>query len=274
MAFFLSFAFWACDTIKEEDIKQNKRIVGGNTKPDDGGDDVVVKTVVLEDFTGVRCVNCPKAAEVAHTLKTLYGEQLILIEMHPASLKSLTRPAASGDADLSCDEASEYAAEWAISSLPQGLVSRKQASGKYMAPELWSGAVAEAMAEEPIVGIKGSAKKEAASIKVDISANFVLDYKEAVNVLCFVLEDGFSVTQKSGEGDLKDYKHNHVFRKRIESDKWGVSLLSSATKGETATYSASVDIDAAWNVDNLNVVVLLCSASTHEILQAKNIKVE
>ena len=41
-----------------------------------------VRKVLLEDFTGQKCPNCPEAAEIAHNLKTIYGEQLILLTVH------------------------------------------------------------------------------------------------------------------------------------------------------------------------------------------------
>lgn len=37
------------------------------------------KTVLIKDFTGARCVNCPDAAEVAHELQHTLGEDRVLI---------------------------------------------------------------------------------------------------------------------------------------------------------------------------------------------------
>lgn len=37
------------------------------------------KTVLIKDFTGVRCVNCPAAAEVAHELQHQLGEDRVFI---------------------------------------------------------------------------------------------------------------------------------------------------------------------------------------------------
>ena len=34
------------------------------------------KTVLLNDYTGIRCVNCPGASEIAHHLQEQYGEHL------------------------------------------------------------------------------------------------------------------------------------------------------------------------------------------------------
>ena len=57
---------------------------------------------VLLEFTGFRCVNCPEAAEKAASLQALYGENLIVIALHPAS-NPFTQGAA--EYDYTCPEA-------------------------------------------------------------------------------------------------------------------------------------------------------------------------
>ena len=37
------------------------------------------KTVLIKDFTGARCVNCPAAAEVAHEIQHNLGEDRVFI---------------------------------------------------------------------------------------------------------------------------------------------------------------------------------------------------
>ena len=55
---------------------------------------------VLLEFTGFRCVNCPAAAETAANLQHIYGDQLIVIALHPAS-----NPFTQGVYDYTCPEA-------------------------------------------------------------------------------------------------------------------------------------------------------------------------
>ena len=42
--------------------------------PSSGG-----KTVLIKDFTGVRCVNCPAAAEAAHELQHQFGDDRVFL---------------------------------------------------------------------------------------------------------------------------------------------------------------------------------------------------
>lgn len=46
-----------------------------------------IRTALLVDFSGWKCVNCPDAAEHAHELLSNYGQQLVVLEAHPAANK-------------------------------------------------------------------------------------------------------------------------------------------------------------------------------------------
>ena len=56
-----------CDKIDINNTHKPFEPIGGN------------KTVLIKDFTGARCVNCPEAAETAHELQHLLGEDRIFI---------------------------------------------------------------------------------------------------------------------------------------------------------------------------------------------------
>ena len=61
------------------------------------------KPVVVVDFTGVDCTNCPKAAKVLSSMHEQVGEKIIGIAMYPDC--SFNHHATF---DLKCPEATEY----------------------------------------------------------------------------------------------------------------------------------------------------------------------
>ena len=65
----------SCEVIKEED-----RLIPVPTPVTNS------RTHVLLEYTGFRCVNCPTAAQTAQALQELYGEQLIVVSLHPVNL--------------------------------------------------------------------------------------------------------------------------------------------------------------------------------------------
>ena len=40
------------------------------------------RKVLVEEFTGVRCVNCPAGASELENLKGIYGERLVIVSIH------------------------------------------------------------------------------------------------------------------------------------------------------------------------------------------------
>ena len=78
-----------CEVIQESDrLIPFERETGGTRKH------------VLIEFTGFRCVNCPDAAKQAQLLQEQYGEELVVVSMHPAS-----NPFTQGRYDYTCPAA-------------------------------------------------------------------------------------------------------------------------------------------------------------------------
>ena len=78
MAFFM-VGMVACDIIEEPYFKENN---GGGETPEPK----VQKYVLLEDYTGVKCVNCPAAGEFALQLQEQYHHKVIVLGVHAGSL--------------------------------------------------------------------------------------------------------------------------------------------------------------------------------------------
>ena len=78
---FLMMGMVACDIIDEQDYIKGG---GGTTPPEkpiepgdpgETGDFTTSKCVLLEDYTGVRCPNCPEAGEIALEIQEQYHHQ-------------------------------------------------------------------------------------------------------------------------------------------------------------------------------------------------------
>ena len=101
---------------------------------------------VLLEFTGFRCVNCPAAAEKAAALKALYGDNLIIVSLHPAS-----NPFTQGLYDYTCPEADSiyrFMGGTAQTSFPTGNIDMKPTENGYLIdPVEWGARLNTAMAD-------------------------------------------------------------------------------------------------------------------------------
>jgi len=85
------------------------------------------RVILLEEFTGHTCVNCPEATHLAHDLKETYGEQLLLLSIHAGEL---AEPSDSPfEADFRTAPGTAIYNEFAPIGVPTGMVNRTESSG-------------------------------------------------------------------------------------------------------------------------------------------------
>ncbi|MCM1531216.1 MAG: Omp28 family outer membrane lipoprotein [Bacteroides sp.] len=252
-------AFVACDTIKDGERLVDQGVIKITSK----------RCVLLEDYTGVRCVNCPNAAAETKVLQANYGSNLVVVALHPKE-NGLTAPYGT-DEDLRTEEARVYAEYYQIADLPKGMVNRK--SGVLDDYRTWGGAVLNVLEDttSDYVDLTASAKLSGTSIQVDISGSFKADYPEdgEINVIAMVVEDNIQVRQNTSDGINKEYIHNHVLRTVISSDVWGDKVLNAhPAQGDTFSKPYNTTLNEAWKTQDLALVITVVNASTKEVLQA------
>ena len=84
--------------------------------------------VILEDFTGHRCGNCPKAHRELESIMENYGENVIPIAVHNSD--HFTDTNTDFPTDFTCSAANALGEAFDVNSKPKGMVNRKGADGK------------------------------------------------------------------------------------------------------------------------------------------------
>lgn len=85
------------------------------------------KVVLLEEFTGHRCVNCPEAIFLARDYVQTYGEQLLLMTIHAGGLANpIEEPF---DTDFRTEVGTDIFNQFNPVAVPTGMVNRKEYEG-------------------------------------------------------------------------------------------------------------------------------------------------
>ncbi len=246
--------FVACDVIPESD-----RLETVELEPSD-------RKVLLLEFTGYRCVNCPSAAEVAHNLIDAIPENIVVVAMHPEG-HGFTTPENKVNA-LSSPEAMEYLSLYGGSTstaFPTGVVNGRKFDGQYLqGKDSWMAQVADERMKAPDYLLNLTYTNEGTHKVVTkiIPNNIVVDYN--VSLQMWLLESNIVASQAS-KGDK--YVHNHVFRKALNplmGDKLG---NISAEKEMVYTF----DVDSRYVLENCSVVAVLINTETNEVVQAEEV---
>ena len=151
------------------------------------------KPVVVVDFTGVDCTNCPKAAKVLSSMHEQVGEKIIGIAMYPDC--SFNHHATF---DLKCPEATEYYKAFGDLSkivLPSGMVDFVQYKTQYIFDyTLWNSAVLERITQDTPIEVSLTVTKETKGDTTNLNIASKVTAQSAVSgstaLILWLVEDG------------------------------------------------------------------------------------
>ena len=213
----------------------------------------VERAVLIEDFTGQDCVNCPAAHNVIEKLLAQYGDAVIPVSIHAGDFGiSVDNKRYTG---LMTPEGDVYNDAWNIDEWPKGVVNRSSAGA--VNPDEWADAVRKAVEQTSPLDIELTAESDGATIDIQVT----LEPKSDVNgyLQVWILEDGIVARQRDlNQGLIKDYVHNHVYRASVNGiGGEAVSLKGMIHKDFTYSMEVRNTETEKWVADNLSVVAFV-----------------
>lgn len=238
---FLGFAalFTACDEVSEGERYISLPQV--ETK----------RNVLLEDFTGQFCSNCPTAHATINSLKAQYGSSLIAVSVHATDVFGIMEGQYPTIVGLMQPEGNIYAAKWGASDLPTGIINR---SGGLCNYDKWGTAVREALAKDTKVAIELSADtvpgKDSIAITVELNPSAMVYGK----LQLWITESNITALQQNGPNLDVNYVHNHVFRACVNGT-WGEDVALQENVHQTL--ERGIRVKSNWVKENLSVVAFV-----------------
>lgn len=247
-----------------EVIDENNRLIPVSIPVDQTG-----RGHVLIEFTGFRCVNCPNAADVAEQLHQTYGEQLIVVAMHPAS-----NPFTQGAYDYTCAAADAYYTYMggsATTPFPTGNIDMLRQADTWLHdyPE-WPTLLAPRMKETTNVHLTAQVAWQESTRELTVITTTYADLQEEGYLITWLVEDSIEGVQAMPNGDVNmRYYHRHVLRAAI-GDPWGEQTTFGL---QPATQTAHFVLPEAYRREHCSVVVV-ATDNRHEIRNARQIAIQ
>ena len=138
-------------------------------EPGESGGFITTKCILLENYRGVRCNNCPAADEIALNIQKQYGHSVVVLGVHSGFLSAPV----GGYPNFKTTEGDAWYSFFGFDSNPIGTINRKSDGGVYAFPSTdWADAVASALQEESAVGMASNVEYDEATrnLKVDITS--------------------------------------------------------------------------------------------------------
>ncbi|MBN3035805.1 MAG: Omp28-related outer membrane protein [Bacteroidales bacterium] len=244
-----------------------------------------VRKVLLEDYTGHKCVNCPGAAVISRDLEEQYDGQVVLLAVHAGWF---AQPSAGGlyTMDFTTDEGDELDTFFGISVLgnPKGMVNRMgEGTARVLNPQDWASKVGEALSHMPDASLRITTDYHQSShaLSTGVTVTFLNTLRGIYRVCTFIAEDSIVAPQMNNDPtigptpDIEDYVHMHVLRGSF-SGTWGEGLnTGNIVPGVPYTVSYSnLALDPGWKEKHLSVVAFVYDAVTYEVIQAEKVYVQ
>lgn len=235
-----ALSFTACSNIAEDD-----RLI--YVEPVE-----VSKRVLIEDFTGQGCVNCPNATLVIEEMQKQYGaDNVIAVGIHSGPYaKTMSEqknyPLWTETGDY------YYYDSWDIEAQPTGVIDRKFVSSTYQS---WGAIVRAELQESAPIELDATTEYDAATrtVTVNVNSKGVLDVTGKLQV--WLTEDNITSVQYMPDGKPNvEYVHNHVFRTAVNG-RDGEDFSIKWNEEKTATCTAV--LDDGWKAENMSVVAFV-----------------
>ena len=255
----MTMAAASCSNIDEED-----RLI--YVKPAEVG-----RAILIEDFTGQTCNNCPTGTEIINGIVDTYGEDnVIAVGIHSGPLGFAGTATAVG---LMTDTGNEYYTHRDKENKmgqPWVVFNRKTSPDNHYYN--WAAMVGTIISEKANLTVNIANAYDAASrtLTTTVGADGV---NGTVNgkLQVWIVEDGVKALQKMPDGKInKEYIHNHVFRAAVNGT-WGEDV--TVKEGETTTKQYSYKLPETWNADNIAIVAFVYNDSGVDNVAKKHLVV-
>lgn len=275
----------SCDKVKNPLVNKASTVVGSNfiTKSNSTVSDF--KKVLLEDYTGHKCGNCPPAAVLSESLEAKYHDTIVVIAVHAGDFAKVRLPdypdsyTTTAGYDWNINSGQGFAISFP-SGNPNGMVNRKAYPGfNRVHKDTWATTVALGKKDPFLVKLDVTTNYDPTvrALNTNVKATFKATYTVNTKISVVLIEDSIigSQTDYTLNPDLiPNYRFNSMLRGAVNGS-WGDLLKSSpiATNDSVKVSFPNFALNSAFNDKKISVVVFVYDETTQEVLQVEKVKI-
>ena len=206
------------------------------------------RNVLIEDFTGQSCVNCPKATDAIHEIQDLYGENVIAVAIHCGPFGGIGK-----NPGLMTGSGKEYWEYWFEDSQgqPVAKINRGAATNDYIN---WSSLVAESLKQTTDVTIDATVSYSPGSPYLTVKATTRANSGRKAKIQAWLTEDEIVAPQRMPDNSFNvNYVHQHVFR-AVVNGVWGEDIVYGE---EELNFTWMTNMVSSWKPENMHAVIFV-----------------
>ena len=253
-----------------------------------GNTSVIYKKILVEDYTGHKCGNCPIAADVLKSLESQYSGKIVPLAIHAGFFANINT---TYPTDFRTTAGNAYDTQFGISTAgnPNGLINRLgYGSGGFIkAYSVWGSEISQQITQAAKfeIKIKNNYTAGSGNLNTDITVRSLANNNGVYKLVVLLSEDSIIAEQldyrlPSGSQFVPNYEFNHVLRGAINSE-WGDAIFTtSANLNDSVVKSfPSFTINSTYKASKCHVIAYLYDADPssptyYEVLQAEEKSVQ
>lgn len=244
------------------------------------------RRVLVEEFTGNRCVQCPAGSVLLANLDESLKENLIVVSIHagffaqpwpgnPGSASKFDFRTPGGDFLLG------YLG--APTGYPSAVINRKKFPNEtdlQLISNQWSSRITAELKGDPVVDISAKIQyntdKRTLDVMTDVQA--FQSISDPLHVTLMITESGIVdrqgvLTSMDPSGVIENYTHNHVLRAILTSND-GDKVADNLTTGQHTQHLLNYTLPSNWNPANCELIAFVHNPITKEVYQAVEVHIE
>lgn len=264
-----SFFWMSCDKI-DDPYTTTIVNVDGNRK------------VLLEDYTAIRCINCPAAAALAHQINDTYNNKVIIMSIHGGSLAVPMPNDSLFNFDLRSSEGTEYYNYYHIESQPSGIIDKVKNpdNNSYVwASTNWQSEISSRLLKESPINFL-SLESNIVEGKVNARINFKtlssFSQDQEYRLLLYLVQDSVITGQKNSNPaygsvpNITNYVHHNVLRGTVNGT-WG-TVVDLPDNGQSSMLFTNYPIPNYDAEARYNIIAIIYNED--EVLQAEEYSIQ
>ena len=201
------------------------------------------KNVVIEEYTGINCINCPDGHLIANRIAELHPGRAIIINIHAGGFAANT---------YTTDEGNTLLNTFGVNAFPKATINRHTFNGFsddfLLSRTVWS-AAADTILNQPSpvnIAARGTLDWTTRELNITVQLYYTADEADSINMLNVAIlqnnvigeQEGYYYNPEQVVGS--QYRHMHILRHLI-TGQWGDTILTT-TAGSFVerTYSFTI----------------------------------
>lgn len=275
---------WSCDKVDAPYSTVNSNIDTVSFPPPNYSiNNSAPRKVLVEDYTGHTCGNCPDGAVILHNLVSS-NSNIIGLAVHCGVTFAAPAPP-KYPLDWRTEAGTAFDNDFGVSSAgqPNGMINRKEINGSRIHfYNVWANEANNILSADPIADVELKIKpyfvEGTRKLTAYVHAGFIENINAEVKLGLYLVEDSIVAPQKwYGQSLPQDYVefyvHDHMLRKNV-SPIWGVSLGSDNTAGKIVRNQWSLTLAPEYNATHVKLLAVAFNASNKEIIQVEEIHIK